>query len=431
MLDYRTLPFISSQSPYLESLRPDRQVAPEGVSGRDVEFVVYGWSRAPIYASGTSVWPLPDAVLRAAGRVARRRSGPRSTATTRRFRVYFLSDRGGIYALGYPVITWFGHLINLAELMMLAGVLYVGCWSSARRSSTRSTSRTPASGRALLREVRSSFYRKLFLAFVAGAVVPVVILAIATRTYFADAVRTPASRRPRRGRRPSRSGWSRTTPRCSSAAPTRARRASTIRSWCWSAARSTGRQPVRPRPPAGDERARSVRVAAAAAAHARRRLPRDRARSAADLRRRSRRSATVRYLLAAAPVRAGGREGIVTVPLTLRQQEIEQQIDELDRRVLFGAVLFSLLGAGARLLDGRAHRRSGQPADARDAAHRARRSRRAHRRHVVRRTAAAGRGLQPDGRRPEAPARASSSARSASRRGPTWRGRSRTTSRTR
>ena len=44
-------------------------------------------------------------------------------------------------------------------------------------------------------------------------------------------------------------------------------------------------------------------------------------------------------------MRAGGREGIVTVPLTLRQQEIEQQIDELDRRVLFGAVLFSLLGA--------------------------------------------------------------------------------------
>ena len=53
----------------------------------------------------------------------------------------------------------------------------------------------------------------------------------------------------------------------------------------------------------------------------------------------------LRYYLAAAPVRAGGREGIVTVPVTLRQQEIERQIDELDRRVLFGAVLFILLGA--------------------------------------------------------------------------------------
>ena len=51
------------------------------------------------------------------------------------------------------------------------------------------------------------------------------------------------------------------------------------------------------------------------------------------------------YQLAAAPVRASGREGIVTVPMTNRQQQIEQQIDELDRRVLSGFVLFSLLGA--------------------------------------------------------------------------------------
>jgi nitrogen fixation/metabolism regulation signal transduction histidine kinase len=51
------------------------------------------------------------------------------------------------------------------------------------------------------------------------------------------------------------------------------------------------------------------------------------------------------YQLAAAPVRASGREGIVTVPMTNRQQQIEQQIDELDRRVWSSIVLFSLLGA--------------------------------------------------------------------------------------
>jgi nitrogen fixation/metabolism regulation signal transduction histidine kinase len=54
----------------------------------------------------------------------------------------------------------------------------------------------------------------------------------------------------------------------------------------------------------------------------------------------------LRYLLSAAPVRAGGREGIVTVPQTLRQREIEDQIDELDRRVLTASVFFVLLGAG-------------------------------------------------------------------------------------
>jgi len=31
----------------------------------------------------------------------------------------------------------------------------------------------PASGRALLREIRASFYRKLFLAVVAAALIPV------------------------------------------------------------------------------------------------------------------------------------------------------------------------------------------------------------------------------------------------------------------
>src|SRR5207244_10946171 len=61
MLDPRTLPFISSQSPYLESLRPSDQVPAESAPGRDVELAVYGWSRTPIYASaGTSVWSLPD-----------------------------------------------------------------------------------------------------------------------------------------------------------------------------------------------------------------------------------------------------------------------------------------------------------------------------------------------------------------------------------
>ena len=49
MLDYRTLPFLSSQNPFLESLRPERAAAPEGSQGNDIEFVGYGWSRAPAH----------------------------------------------------------------------------------------------------------------------------------------------------------------------------------------------------------------------------------------------------------------------------------------------------------------------------------------------------------------------------------------------
>src|SRR5262249_40046986 len=63
MLDYRTLPFISTESPYLESLPSNREERPEGVSGRDVEFAMYGWSRAPIIESGSRVWELTDRVF--------------------------------------------------------------------------------------------------------------------------------------------------------------------------------------------------------------------------------------------------------------------------------------------------------------------------------------------------------------------------------
>jgi nitrogen fixation/metabolism regulation signal transduction histidine kinase len=51
------------------------------------------------------------------------------------------------------------------------------------------------------------------------------------------------------------------------------------------------------------------------------------------------------YLLAAAPVRTGGLDGVVTVPQTLQRQQIEEQRDELDRRVLSASVLFVLLGS--------------------------------------------------------------------------------------
>ena len=49
MLDWENLPFISSQSPYMELLRPTDPLRGEGISGRDVEFAFYGWSRRPLY----------------------------------------------------------------------------------------------------------------------------------------------------------------------------------------------------------------------------------------------------------------------------------------------------------------------------------------------------------------------------------------------
>jgi nitrogen fixation/metabolism regulation signal transduction histidine kinase len=52
------------------------------------------------------------------------------------------------------------------------------------------------------------------------------------------------------------------------------------------------------------------------------------------------------YVVAAAPIRLGSIDAMMTVPLTSRQRDIDSQIDALDRRVLLAALIFILAGAG-------------------------------------------------------------------------------------
>jgi signal transduction histidine kinase len=338
LFDYQTLPFIGSPNPSPESLRSDREESVEGASARDVEFVVYGWSGAPLSASGTSVWTIPDDVF---DRLIASRE-PFWTSIAREaqpYRVYFMSDRVGVYALGYPVITPFGHLVNVAELVTLAGALYILVLLGATLFNTL-TSSTPASGRALLREIRSSFYQKLFLAYVAGAVVPVVILAVAAQRYFATQLRT---------------GIEEAAARTATVAQRLVEDYATLQQRGSGTLQSLDDQVMGLVGRAIDQdvnlfdgtrlQATSERDLFASRLLSMRtpgdvyeRIVLDRLPTYVGVE-------SAGYLLAAAPVRAGGHDDIVTVTLTLRQQEIERQIDELNRRVLFGAVLFSLLGA--------------------------------------------------------------------------------------
>jgi len=341
MLDYHTLPFIASESPYIESLRSSSD-RPSIQPDPDIEFVVYGWSRAPIYASGTSVWPLPDAIFE--GMVASR--DPQWAAVRRgdeALRVHFLNDRGGIYGLGYAVTTRFGHLVNLAELATLSGIVFLLVVGGGTAFALL-TARTPAGGRALWREVRSSFYRKLFLALLAAAVVPVVVLAVATRTYFAAQFR---------------SGIEESAMQTATVAQRLVEDYATLQVQGTGGLEGLDDQVMVLVARAIDQavnlfdrdqlQATSERDLFASGL-----LP---ARTPAAVYRAimvDRLPAFVGeedvgglpYLVAAAPARAGPREGIVTVPQTLRRQQIEQQIDELDRRVLFASVLFVLMGAG-------------------------------------------------------------------------------------
>jgi signal transduction histidine kinase len=339
VLDYENLPFTSSRTPYVQVLQTTDPLRTAGQSGEDVEYAVYGWSRSPLYSSRGTAWPLDDAVF---ARVEQSRDPlwARLRRGAQPFDVYVLNDRGGIYALGFPSVTAFGHFFNVAELTVIAVLTYVlllcanGVFVLAGRRRT--------TGRSLLREVRASFYRKLFLAFVAAVFVPVVLLAIVTRNFVANEMRSNVEAEAQR-----------TASAATRVVEDLVERSAVLQDagvddnlmvWVsrlidqdaniFAGARlvatsernlfASGLLPTR----ANADVYRALALRREAAAVARERI------------------GDFEYLLAAAPVVVRATEAILTVPLTSQQREIDAQIDALDRRVLLAALLFILGGAG-------------------------------------------------------------------------------------
>ncbi len=341
MLDYGTLPFITSQNPYVELLRGNRDLISEGMSGRDVEFVVYGWSRRPLYMSGTRAWTLGEETF---NRIyaSRQPFWTRLEQAGKPYYVYLSNDRGGIYALGYPVVTAIGHLINIAELGTLSATVNVVLLFVLVAGGTiagRQTSR----GRDLLREIRASFYRKLFLAFVAAAVIPVLTLAFVARAYMTTRLRADIEDAATRttavaqrvveetGRLQERESGPLTLD-------------DDVLVWLGRAIDQDVNVFDGPYLIATSERDlfASGLLPTRTSADVYRAIAIDRRAGIVGEERAGRST----YMLAAAPVRAGGREAILTVPLTLRQQAIEREIDDLTRRILLAVVAFILAGSG-------------------------------------------------------------------------------------
>ena len=344
--DYRTLPFITSRSPYIEVFRPpDAGASREGTTATHVETVIYGWGLGPIFISGRVAWPITDELFtrlyksRAPFWTELRHNGDT-------YRVYFVNDRVAIYALGYRAPTLFDDLVHLAELTTLAAAVYLlvllGTGVFTRLSRER-----PKVGRALLREIRASFYRKLFLAFVLASVIPVLTLALVIREYFArqlrDDVQAEAARTAAVAQRVVEEagalerGVLGTLPRATDDMLVWISQLIDQDVNVFSGARllatserdlfASGLLPER----TPDDVYRAIVL---------QRLP---AFVGED------RIGTFPYMIAAAPVRTGHPEGILTVPLTTRQRDIEREIDELDRGVHLAVLCFILLGAGIGL----------------------------------------------------------------------------------
>ena len=340
MLDYANLPFIASKSPYVELLRPVEPQRTEGISGGDIDFAVYGWSRMPLYASANTAWRLDQATF---AKLASSRTPlwARLEGEEQSYDVYLLSDRGGIYALGFPVVTLLGHMMNLAELTVSAAATFLAALLLAATFST--VARRTTSARKLFREIRASFYRKLFLAFSAATVVPVVALAVVTSNYVADQLRANVEQEALR------TAFAAQRVVEDLVAPRAAQQGiaidDTLMVWV---SRLIGQDVnifTGPRLLATSERnlfaSGVIPVRTPSDMYVALQLQNEAAIVTSE------QVGTAQpFLVAGTRMSVPQINALLTVPLASRAQEIETQIDTLDRRVLLAALLFILAGAG-------------------------------------------------------------------------------------
>jgi signal transduction histidine kinase len=346
VFDYRTLPFITSQRPYFEVFRPGESRAPgEGTPGGEVDIVIYGWGLRALYSSARTAWPITEELFA-------RLYGSREPFWTEvprgggRDRVFFSNDRNGIYALGYPLLTPFHHFVHLAELTTVAGAGFVAVLL-ATAVFTRLARERPRIGRALLREIRASFYRKLFLAFVLASVIPVLTLAFVIRAYFANLLRADVEAEAARTAAVAQRVIQESDALLRRSANAQAQISDDVMVWIsqvidqdvniFDGAKleatserylfASGLLPTR----TPDAVYRAVMLEG---------LPSFVSQDQIGL---------VPYMIAATPVRAGARDMILTVPLAPRQREVDREIDDLDRGVLLASLFFILLGAAIGL----------------------------------------------------------------------------------
>ncbi len=341
MLDYGALPFITSQNPYVELFRNERILDVDSSIGRDLDFVVYGWSQRPVYASVANARTLDRATFQRIY-ASRQPFWSRQFSSGRAYHVYFANDRGGIYALGYPVLSLVGHLVSLAELATLAGAVYALLLMLAGLARTTGAAGATR-GRALLREIRASFYRKLFLAFVAAAVIPVLTLAFISRAYMTTRLRSDVEDAATRTTNVAQrviEDYGRLQQRSDTTASTLT---DDILVWISRLIDQDVNIYDGSRLVATSERDlfASGLLPTRTSADVYKAIVFDRRLTFVG----DERAGQFPYMVAAAPARLGGGEAILTVPLTLRQQAIEREIDDLNRRILLAVVAFVLIGS--------------------------------------------------------------------------------------
>jgi signal transduction histidine kinase len=332
IFDYRTLPYLSARNPYDDMRRAETDSLSATPAG--IQVVVYGWGRLPVFVSGPTAWPIDADLL---NRLEHSRDPFWTTRDTDAgtYRVYFLNDRAGIYALAYPLPSLFDHLTRLSETAALATILFIIVLAGATMTAPL-VRQTRAPLRAVVAEVRTSFYRKLFLFFVLTAIIPVTVLALTFSAYMGGQLRsdveTEAINAVTVARRVLETTFQQVAP------------TDDVMVWIGRVINQDVNVYEGPRIRATSQRDLfdSGVLSERTPARAYRAITLDRVPTFVE----EQRAGPLTYLVAATPVPGLSRQTVLSVPLAPRQQEIEREISDLNRGVLFGAVCVVLLAAG-------------------------------------------------------------------------------------
>jgi len=338
--DYQALPFISSPNPYYDVLGMGATAA-SAPRLPDLIVAVYGWGLRPLFTSGPVPWPTNQDVF---NRLYHPGTPFWTTVDAERtpYHVYFSQNRAGVYAFGYPEPTFIDHATRLAEITALAALLFVGLQIAVLLYAPL----VPQSGvpvRILFREIRSSFYRKLFLFFVAAAVVPVLIAALAFGAYTAARFRADVENEAAGTVTVARRVFEELSAATARGTEALAPPTDDVMVWI----RQVINQDVNLYE--GSELSATSQRDLYDAGLLPTRTPAG-VYHAIALQRRPTflaedRLGSLQYLVAAAPVVALGRDSVLTVPLAPRQRDIAREINTLYRRVLVGSVIVVLFAA--------------------------------------------------------------------------------------
>ena len=344
-VDYESLPFISSPNPYVELFEGGAAPLLPGAPGHDVELVIYGWGLHPTFVSNRTGWAIDEALFQriyvgdGSGELNASRTpfwerlakGSTFHKDSRLYDVLITNDRAGIYALGYPIHTPFDHVLHLSEI----AILVIAAFALVLVVVMVSSLVFPMLRRHLA--FRARFALKLQLWFLGVATAPVLVVAGLIQGYFGGQLRADVEAGAARTAAIAQSVIVASVPRAIDGLSTPFTDDALVQ-----ISQVIG-QDVNifdgPQLVATSERdlyasgllpTRTPDMVYRAIALEQR--PSFVGEDAIG---------SLRYQLAAVPVRAGGRDVILTVPLASRQQEIESQIDELNRRVWGSALFFA------------------------------------------------------------------------------------------